>query len=535
MPRPDPSKRTPLWLQRLRAKDLLQVVRKMPDFPIVVETYRECLVDDLDLPRLRAFLDAIQAGSIRVVARDGEVASPFASDLVFRFTQSFLYQWDEPARDPPGRATRSTTPLLDALARTRGDRPGRGAAPGRRPPAPDRRRDGRDPPALGDLTPPSWPGRWPASSPSWPPAAGPSDRAGRDRRAERWVRDEDRPLYAAAFPAGPAKKRKRRHRRRRRPAGRGGRVVVRRYLRTTPWSASTTCSAATRSAAALATDLLERFADEGGLVRLDPVEGTDAPRWADRGNLDEVRRLSIAIRRRESVAVAPEVFADFVAQAPARPPGDPPRGGAAVGLALEQLQGFAAPAELWESEILPRRVRDFRPAWLDEALGAGDWTWRAEADGRRRPPRRVRPPRLRRPLAAARRGRPRADRQPKRRSSTTSPAAGPASRRDRPETGLGPTAAGRRWTACSAGAWRPTTASTRSGPAGRRSPRPWSPAGDRAGGRPSVRAAPPELRPDERPSRPRGGGRRSRRGPGGRRPEATTWPGRRSCWSATAS
>ena len=65
MPRPDPSKRTPLWLQRLRAKDLLQVVRKMTDFPIVVETYRECLVDDLDMPRLRWFLEAIANGSIR--------------------------------------------------------------------------------------------------------------------------------------------------------------------------------------------------------------------------------------------------------------------------------------------------------------------------------------------------------------------------------------------------------------------------------------------------------------------------------------
>ena len=53
LPRPDPAKRTPLYLQRLRAKDLLQVVRKFPDFPIVVETYRECLDDDLDLPRLR--------------------------------------------------------------------------------------------------------------------------------------------------------------------------------------------------------------------------------------------------------------------------------------------------------------------------------------------------------------------------------------------------------------------------------------------------------------------------------------------------
>src|SRR5205807_3821053 len=66
MPRPDPSKRTPLWLQRLRAKDLLQVLRRFPDFPIVVETYRECLNDDLDLPRLRAFLDGVAAGTIRV-------------------------------------------------------------------------------------------------------------------------------------------------------------------------------------------------------------------------------------------------------------------------------------------------------------------------------------------------------------------------------------------------------------------------------------------------------------------------------------
>src|SRR5205807_6815491 len=105
MPRPDPAKRTPLWLQRLRAKDLLQVVHRFPDFPIVVETYRECLDDDLDLPRLRAFLDAIAAGTIRVVARRAEIASPFASDLIFRFTAQYLYQGDEPRRadrQPPG-------------------------------------------------------------------------------------------------------------------------------------------------------------------------------------------------------------------------------------------------------------------------------------------------------------------------------------------------------------------------------------------------------------------------------------------------
>src|SRR5262249_39204418 len=116
MPRPDPAKRTPLWLQRLRAKDLLQVVRKLPRFPIVVETYRECLDDDLDLPRLRAFLERIAAGEIRVATRRGEIASPFASDLVFRFTAQYLYQWDQPRRgDRPKSQAVVDEELLDPL------------------------------------------------------------------------------------------------------------------------------------------------------------------------------------------------------------------------------------------------------------------------------------------------------------------------------------------------------------------------------------------------------------------------------------
>ena len=116
MPRPDPSKRTPLWLQRLRAKDLLQVVGKFPDFPIVVETFRECLEHDLELPRLRSLLDAVSAGTIRVVTREGEIASPFASELIFQFTPTYLYQWDEPRRGdlrPGGPAVDED--LLDAL------------------------------------------------------------------------------------------------------------------------------------------------------------------------------------------------------------------------------------------------------------------------------------------------------------------------------------------------------------------------------------------------------------------------------------
>ena len=154
MPRPDPAQRTPLWLQRLRAKDLLQVVGKFPDFPIVIETFRECLDQDLELSRLRWLFEAISAGTVRIVTRQGEIASPFASELIFQFTPSYLYEWDEPRRGdlrPGGPAVDED--LLDALLlSTGGGAAARspGAGTGRRPPPPPRagpahgRGDGRN-------------------------------------------------------------------------------------------------------------------------------------------------------------------------------------------------------------------------------------------------------------------------------------------------------------------------------------------------------------------------------------------------------
>jgi ATP-dependent helicase Lhr and Lhr-like helicase len=367
MPRPDPSKRTPLWLQRLRAKDLLQVVRKMADFPIVVETYRECLVDDLDLPRLRSFLDAIQDGSIQVVARDGELPSPFASDLIFKFTQTFLYEWDEPKRDSSPRGDPVEVGLLDALlepsaigrveARLRGS--------GHPPRTIDEMAETLR--SLGDLTP----GELVGSMLGFVEALQAQGRASRIELAGmvepvRFIGEEDGSLYQEAF--GPDR------------IESAVSTIVRRYLRVHALIGLEELTERYPIDRGLATDLLERFADEGCLVRLDPLEGTEAPRWADRANLEEVRRLSIAMRRRESVAVPPEAFADFVARRQGVHPTTLREGLAAVGMAIEQLRGFAAPADLWESRILPSRVRDFRATWLDEILGSGDWTWRARAD-----------------------------------------------------------------------------------------------------------------------------------------------------------
>src|SRR5204863_5960763 len=79
MPRGAAGKRAPLWLQRLRGRDLLQVARQYPDFPIIAETFRECLHDHLDLPRVQQLLGEIAAGNVRTETRRLDLPSPFAA------------------------------------------------------------------------------------------------------------------------------------------------------------------------------------------------------------------------------------------------------------------------------------------------------------------------------------------------------------------------------------------------------------------------------------------------------------------------
>jgi ATP-dependent Lhr-like helicase len=94
LPRALPGKRAPLWLQRLRGKDLLQVARQHPDFPIIAETYRECLQDHLEIDALADLLRAVRRGDATVVTRRAETTCPFAADILFSFTAAFMYQTD---------------------------------------------------------------------------------------------------------------------------------------------------------------------------------------------------------------------------------------------------------------------------------------------------------------------------------------------------------------------------------------------------------------------------------------------------------
>ena len=106
------GRRTPFWLQRLRSKDLLSVARGFPDFPVLLETYRDVMEDVMDIPGLMEVLERIHRGEIRVVHSSSRSPSPVARSLEFRFIDHWMYQWDTPNAE---RAIQSLSADRDAL------------------------------------------------------------------------------------------------------------------------------------------------------------------------------------------------------------------------------------------------------------------------------------------------------------------------------------------------------------------------------------------------------------------------------------
>ncbi|MBW7888251.1 MAG: DEAD/DEAH box helicase [Bacteroidetes bacterium] len=98
LPKGIPGKRRPFFLQRMKAADLLQIVKQYSDFPIVIETLRECLNDVLDFEHFQELLQNISTGEISLHTVQRETPSPFASGILFGFASVYMYEWDTPKR-----------------------------------------------------------------------------------------------------------------------------------------------------------------------------------------------------------------------------------------------------------------------------------------------------------------------------------------------------------------------------------------------------------------------------------------------------
>ena len=115
LPRRDPGKRTPLWQQRQRAAQLLDVARKYPDFPVLLETARECLQDVYDVPALVQVHRSLQSRAVSMLEVETNEPSPFARTLLFEYVAEHLYDGDAPAAERRAAALSLDPALLAEL------------------------------------------------------------------------------------------------------------------------------------------------------------------------------------------------------------------------------------------------------------------------------------------------------------------------------------------------------------------------------------------------------------------------------------
>jgi ATP-dependent helicase Lhr and Lhr-like helicase len=385
IPRAYPGKRTPLWQQRLKAQSLLEVARDFPRFPIVLETYRECLRDVLDLPSLEALLRDLSSRRISLVEVETATASPFASSLLFDYVATYMYEGDTPNAERRAAALSLDRELLrellgqeelrelidpEALAEVEDSLQHRAELAR----AKDRDALQQILRRLGDLSSAECEER----AAEGYSAHSMLEKLERERRAarvrvvgeERWIAAEDAALYRDALGVPP-------------PAGLpetflaevpdAMATLVRRYARTHgpfPTGQLARRYGADPSAA------LRELERAGELVRGELLPGGSEREWCDPDVLRRVRRASLAHLRAEAEAVDPRELARFLPSwqnvDAHRPAG---AGADRLREALVPLQGVALTPEVWERDVLPRRLGAYSPAWLDELCTGGELVW----------------------------------------------------------------------------------------------------------------------------------------------------------------
>ena len=115
IPRRRPGQRTPLWQQRLKAQSLLQVARRYGSFPVILETYRECLQDVFDLPALKRLLNGLKTRELDLVDVETASASPYSSSLLFDYVATYMYEDDTPPAERRAQVLSLDRDLLKEL------------------------------------------------------------------------------------------------------------------------------------------------------------------------------------------------------------------------------------------------------------------------------------------------------------------------------------------------------------------------------------------------------------------------------------
>jgi ATP-dependent Lhr-like helicase len=401
----------PLWLQRLKALDLLQAVQEFPSFPILVETYRDVLQDAFDLAALSRVLDSLAKDEIALSSVETPVPSPFAASLQFGFVMDWLYADDAPRAEQRAAllsldrslldelmggdgADETTVAVLESMLERR-----RGTAPGSRARTADELaalidrasdvsldeaharvatfEEGRRGDPVGELLE-----RGRAIGIDLPTGNGDVRRA--------IVLTENFARYVAAFGApattsvytGVSLDRRDAAaivpeplRRATLTTGAARREILARFVALHAPVSIADVVARYAFEPAWVRERLEDWTRSGRLVRGAFGGDRDVERWASRRLLEQARRRELAHARRQIEAVELSRFSRFVQRWQRLDPATRDAGDEATIAVVRQMYGLARPASTWNREILPSRVADYHADALARLIAAGEMVW----------------------------------------------------------------------------------------------------------------------------------------------------------------
>jgi ATP-dependent Lhr-like helicase len=415
LPRGNPRRRMPLWLQRLKALDLLQAVRQFPSFPILVETYREVLQDAFDMDGLKSTLADIAAGNIRIHTVHTDAPSPFAASLQFGFVMDWLYGDDTPRAEQRAALLSLDRSLLDevmggdgsdditleAIEQTLAER--RGTAAGRRARTDDELAHLLD--RAGDLTGEDVRSR--VATAEEGVRGDPFVELLASRRvvaiqlgaegAREWrfILTEAYPRYVSAFGAEQL-------------------AFVRESVELTERDAATAIPDAllhpSINASVARREILARILTQSGPVTVQEIHDcygwsrewiesrlTEWERtgklirgkfrrdvqdieWCSRRVVEIGRRRALAALRKQIEAVELSHFAAFMQRWQHLDERDRLEGAAGTTTAVRQLYGIARPPAAWDRDYLRARVKGYDPASLSQFSATGEPVWVGEGN-----------------------------------------------------------------------------------------------------------------------------------------------------------
>lgn len=400
LPRQHPGQRTPLWQQRQRSAQLLEVAHPYPNFPVIIETMREVLQDVYDLPALDGLIRRIAQRRVRLIEATTLTPSPYAQSILFGYIAQYLYEGDSPLAERRAAALSVDPKLLNELLGrvelrefldpeviAEAEAHAQRLSPGRRltgvegaadllrmlGPLSAEQLGRRLQPGTDDQQPAT---EQPTSSQqahAWAQQLVTAQRAfavswqGEERFAV--VEDASRLRDGLGLNIPPGIPQTFLE-----PVDDPLADLIGRYGRThAPFTADDAAWALGLPVAAVS-EVLTRLIEQGRIV-----EGLFSPElraqteYVETEMLRRIRRRSLAALRAAVEPVPPRAYAQLLGEWQSVAQGHQVTGSAGLAEVLAQLSGFPAPASAWESYILPARVRDYRPSMLDELLSSGEF------------------------------------------------------------------------------------------------------------------------------------------------------------------